>query len=144
MALVDAARQVVETRPYIVLALLAVAVYVATGVAAGLAVGTRKNKYPVVGDGVKRIFLAEIRERFSWFKNGPKVIHEAYEKVRTELPPGHQQRPETSQLTRASTQTPFLSCRLWIASLLCFQLDFSKKFESCPVPLPTAPSPRQM
>lgn len=44
-----------------------------------------KRHYPLAGYGNERFLLSRIWNRLQWFKNGPTLIHDAYQKVGLQL-----------------------------------------------------------
>jgi len=41
---------------------------------------TGNDSFPIVNDGGRRLFFPGIRQRWHWFRNGPRIIHDAYHK----------------------------------------------------------------
>ncbi|KAI1084319.1 putative cytochrome P450 [Whalleya microplaca] len=77
----EKAQHVQETRPYTLAILSAVTLY-ALFVSASkyFKSNIAKDRYPLVCDVQKRFPLSLICKPLHWFKNGPRIIHEAYQK----------------------------------------------------------------
>jgi hypothetical protein len=70
-----------EIFPHTIAALCLIALYPLYILASRFVPVAGNDSFPIVDDGGRRIFFSGIRQRWYWFKNGPKIIHDAYRKV---------------------------------------------------------------
>ncbi|KAL7625747.1 hypothetical protein AAE478_004970 [Parahypoxylon ruwenzoriense] len=71
---------IVKTNPWVLAVVSAIACSVLLVVAQSLLSAASKKRYLFVTSGEKHFLFSDFLERLRWFSNGPKVIHDAYEK----------------------------------------------------------------
>ncbi|KAI0003424.1 putative cytochrome P450 [Xylariaceae sp. FL0662B] len=77
----EKSQHILEARPYTLPISLAITLYVLfVGVSKCIKSNIQKDRYPLVCDVQGRFPLSLIRRPLHWFKNGPRIIHEAYQK----------------------------------------------------------------
>lgn len=71
----------IRSHPYVTRALSAIILYFIINSVWGFVTSHTTDQYPLVGKASKAFFFRTIRRSIEWFRDGPQLIQDMYEKV---------------------------------------------------------------